>query len=151
MRRVQFRVLDTRLGDTHPLPTYATEGAAGLDLRAMIEAPLTLEPGGCELVPSGIAIHLSDPDLAALVLPRSGLGHTHGVILGNGTGLIDADYQGQIMVSCWNRGDRPYTLAVGERIAQLVVVPVIRARFELVDAFEASARGERGFGHTGRT
>jgi dUTP pyrophosphatase len=132
------------------MPEYATEGAAGLDLRACLEAPLELRPGQAELIPTGLAIHIGDPGLAAAILPRSGLGHRHGIVLGNLVGLIDSDYQGELMVSCWNRGARPYTVAVGERIAQLVVVPVVRPRFQVVERFRPSARGAGGFGHTGR-
>lgn len=148
-RKIRLKILDERLGREIPLPRYATEGAAGLDLRACLKAPLTLSPGETALVPTGIAIYLQDPNLAAVVLPRSGLGHRHGIVLGNLVGLIDSDYQGEILVSCWNRGRDRFTLGVGERIAQLVLVPVVRAEFELVAAFEPSARGAGGFGHTG--
>lgn len=148
--RVQLRVLDERLGKQFPLPEYATAGSAGVDLRACLDDALTLSPGGTALVPSGMAIHLEDPGLAAVILPRSGLGHRHGLVLGNLVGLIDSDYQGQLMVSCWNRGQSPFTIEPGERIAQLVIVPVLQAQFEVVDSFTASARGEGGFGHTGR-
>lgn len=148
--RVQLRVLDERLGKQFPLPEYATPGSAGVDLRACLDDALTLPPGGTALVPSGMAIHLEDPGLAAVILPRSGLGHRHGLVLGNLVGLIDSDYQGQLMVSCWNRGQAPFTIEPGERIAQLVIVPVLQARFEVVDSFTASERGEGGFGHTGR-
>lgn len=147
---LQVKILDERLGAEFPLPAYATAGSAGLDLRAMTEAPLRLAPGAVELIPSGLAIHIGDPGLAAMILPRSGLGHRHGIVLGNLVGLIDSDYQGPLMVSCWNRGGEPFELAVGERIAQLVLVPVVHAELELVDAFERSARGGRGFGHSGR-
>lgn len=150
MRNIQVKVLDRRLGDEFPLPTYATEGSAGLDLRACVDAPLTLQPGTTELIPSGIAIHIADPTLAALVLPRSGLGHKHGIVLGNLVGLIDSDYQGQIFISCWNRGQTSFTIEPGERIAQLVLVPVVQARFEVVDTFAASDRADGGFGHSGR-
>jgi len=143
------RLLDPRLGQEFPLPEYATEGAAGLDLRAMLEAPLTLAPGQSELVPSGLAIHIGDTGWCAVVLPRSGLGHRHGLVLGNLTGLIDSDYQGPLMISLWNRSDRPFTIAPGDRVAQLVLVPVGRARLVTVAAFEPSARGTGGFGHTG--
>jgi dUTP pyrophosphatase len=149
-RALRVRVLDARIGSEFPLPSYATEGSAGLDLRACIAAPLTLAPGQAELIPTGIAIHLEDPALAALILPRSGLGHRHGIVLGNLVGLIDSDYQGQLMVSCWNRGAQPYTVSAGERIAQLVVVPVLQVELEVVADFEASARGAGGFGHSGR-
>jgi dUTP pyrophosphatase len=132
------------------LPSYATDGSAGLDLRAMLAAPLDLPPGATELIPTGMAVHIADPGLAALILPRSGLGHRHGIVLGNLVGLIDSDYQGQLMVSCWNRGSGHFRIEVGERIAQLVRVPVVRARFELVDEFADSDRGAGGFGHSGR-
>ena len=145
-----IRVLDERIGDTIPLPSYATEGAAGIDLRACLETPLELKPGMAELIPTGIALHLGRADRAATILPRSGLGHKHGIILGNGVGLIDSDYQGPLMVSCWNRGDTPFTIEVGERIAQLVIVPIIQAAFEIVDQFEHSRRGSGGFGSSGR-
>jgi len=144
------RILDARLGTEFPLPAYATEGSAGLDLRACVEAPLQLAPGKAELVPTGLAIHLSDPGLAALILPRSGLGHRHGIVLGNLVGLIDSDYQGQLMVSCWNRAAEPFTIRPGERIAQLVVVPVVQVQLDVVKEFTASARGAGGFGHSGR-
>lgn len=148
---VWLRVLDPRLGEAFPLPDYATKGAAGLDLRACLQEPLSLEPGQCELLPTGMAIHIADPGYAGMILPRSGLGHRHGIVLGNGVGLIDSDYQGQLMVSCWNRGREPFSIKPGERIAQLVIVPVVQARFERVAAFpEPSVRGEGGFGHTGR-
>jgi len=150
MQKLKVRVLDTRLGTTWPLPTYATAGSAGLDLRALLEAPLVLAPGATQLVPTGLAIHLDDPGLAAVILPRSGLGHKHGIVLGNLVGLIDSDYQGQLMVSCWNRGSAAFTIEPGERIAQLVVVPVVQVALEVVDDFTASARGAGGFGHSGR-
>jgi len=150
MHRLQLKILDKRLGDAFPLPDYATEGAAGMDLRAMLDAPLDLAPGQTELIPTGIAIHIADPALAAVILPRSGLGHKHGIVLGNLVGLIDSDYQGQLFVSCWNRGDTAFRIEVGERIAQLVLVPVVRAVFEQVDAFDTSDRGAGGFGHSGR-
>lgn len=150
MRTIQLKILDTRLGNEFPLPHYATPGSAGMDLRAMLEAPLELAPGRTELIPTGIAIHIEDPDLAAVILPRSGLGHRHGIVLGNLVGLIDSDYQGQLLVSCWNRGRERFLIDVGERIAQLVLVPVVHARYELVDAFDASHRGAGGFGHSGR-
>jgi dUTP pyrophosphatase len=148
MHRIDVRLLDERL-KTHP-PAYATEGAAGLDLRACLPAPITLHPGETTLVPSGLAIHLADPGLAAMVLPRSGLGHKHGIVLGNLVGLIDSDYQGQIFVSGWNRGRASFTIQPMERIAQLVVVPVLQVGFNLVDSFDASARGADGFGSTGK-
>lgn len=146
---LQIRLLDPRFGDEWPLPAYATEASAGLDLRAALDGPLELAPGDAALVPSGLAIHLADPHLCAVILPRSGLGHRHGIVLGNGTGLIDADYQGPLLVSTWNRGRDPFTIAPGDRIAQLVVLPIVRASLQVVDTFEQSARGEGGFGHTG--
>ena len=146
---VALKVLDPRFGGEVPLPDYATAGAAGLDLRAMIDAPLLLAPGQVELVPAGIAIHIGDPRWCAVILPRSGLGHRHGLVLGNLTGLIDADYQGPLMVSLWNRGDEAFTISPCDRIAQLVFLPVGRARFVQVDEFDQSARGAGGFGHTG--
>jgi dUTP pyrophosphatase len=149
MHRIDVRVLDARLHDTPP--QYSTGGAAGLDLRACIDAPLELAPGGTALVPSGIAIHLADPGLAALVLPRSGLGHKHGIVLGNLVGLIDSDYQGQIMVSLWNRSAQPYTLQPMERVAQLVIVPVLQVALNVVEVFAVSERGAGGFGSTGRS
>ena len=149
-RALKVRILDARLGQEFPLPRYATAGSAGLDLRALIGAPLALEPGKAELIPTGLAIHLDDPRLAAVILPRSGLGHRHGIVLGNLVGLIDSDYQGQLMVSCWNRGAEPYTMTPGERIAQLVVVPVVQVELEVVPDFVSSARGAGGFGHSGR-
>jgi dUTP pyrophosphatase len=147
--RLEVKLLDPRFGDEWPMPAYATEASAGLDLRAALEAPLQLEPGDAALVPSGLAIHLADPGLCAVVLPRSGLGHRHGIVLGNGTGLIDADYQGPLLISTFNRGREAYTIAPGDRIAQLVVLPIVRARLQVVDTFEQSARGAGGFGHTG--
>ncbi len=146
---VDVKLLDPRFGDAWPLPAHATEGSAGMDLRAALEAPLALEPGDTALVPSGIAIHLADPNLCAVVLPRSGLGHRHGIVMGNGTGLIDADYQGPLLISVWNRGRETFTIEPGDRIAQLVVLPVARVSLRVVDAFTASERGEGGFGHTG--
>ena len=150
MLPVELRVLDKRLGDSIELPTRATEGSAGLDLRACLQEPLTLEPGQSELVPAGFAIYIADPGYAALILPRSGLGHKHGIVLGNLVGLIDSDYQGEIMISCWNRGRDAFTIEVGERIAQLVVVPVQQVEFKIVEEFPQSARGAGGFGHTGK-
>ncbi|MFP1681704.1 dUTP diphosphatase [Alloalcanivorax sp. C16-1] len=147
---LQYRLLDPRLGRDFPLPEYATTGSAGLDLRAMVEAPLTLEPGDTSLLPTGLAIHIADPAYAGLILPRSGLGHKHGIVLGNLVGLIDSDYQGQLMVSCWNRGRDSFTVEPGERIAQLVVVPVMQVALRQVDAFSDTERGEGGFGHSGR-
>jgi deoxyuridine 5'-triphosphate nucleotidohydrolase len=149
-RALKVRILDTRLGREFPLPAYATGGSAGLDLRACVAAPLVLAAGKAELIPSGLAIHLDDPQLAAVVLPRSGLGHRHGIVLGNLVGLIDSDYQGQLMVSCWNRSTDAFTIRPGERIAQLVVVPVVQVELEVVEDFAASARGAGGFGHSGR-
>jgi dUTP pyrophosphatase len=149
-RALQVRILDARLGTEFPLPAYATEGSAGLDLRACLEAPLLLAPGRTELIPTGLAIHVDDPALAALILPRSGLGHRHGIVLGNLVGLIDSDYQGQLMVSCWNRAGEPFTIRPGERIAQLVVVPVVQVQLEVVTEFTASSRGAGGFGHSGQ-
>ena len=150
MHRLQLKILDPRLGTDFPLPDYATDGSAGMDLRAMLEAPREIAPGETLLIPTGLAIHIGDPALAAVVLPRSGLGHKHGIVLGNLVGLIDSDYQGQVFVSTWNRGQAPFTIEPGERLAQMVIVPVVRARFEVVDDFEASARGVGGFGHSGR-
>jgi len=150
MHRLQLKILDSRLGNEFPLPDYATDGSAGMDLRAMLEAPLELEAGQTELIPTGIAIHIADPALAAVILPRSGLGHKHGIVLGNLVGLIDSDYQGQLFVSCWNRGSSTFRVEIGERIAQLVLVPVVRAMFEQVDEFDESDRGACGFGHSGR-
>lgn len=150
MQTIQLKILDTRLGTEFPFPDYATAGSAGLDLRACLDTPLELVPGRTELIPTGMAIHIDDPGLAAVLLPRSGLGHKHGVVLGNLVGLIDSDYQGQLMVSCWNRGHESFTIQPGERIAQMVIVPVVRAQFEVVTEFTASQRGAGGFGHTGR-
>lgn len=149
-RALRIRILDARLGAEYPLPHYATQGSAGMDLRACIDAPLLLAPGHAELIPTGLSIHLEDPGLAAMILPRSGLGHKHGVVLGNLVGLIDSDYQGPLMVSCWNRGLASYQITPGERIAQLVVVPVVQVALEIVEDFNASARGAGGFGHSGK-
>lgn len=149
-QRVQLRILDPRIGTEYPLPQYATEGSAGVDLRAMVDAPTELKPGETQLIPSGIAIYLANPGYAAMVLPRSGLGHKHGIVLGNLVGLIDSDYQGQLFVSVWNRGQTPFTINPGERIAQLVVVPVAQVQFDVVDEFAATQRGEGGFGSSGR-
>ena len=149
-RALKVRILDTRVGREFPLPAYATEGSAGLDLRACLDAPLLLAPGKAELLPTGIAIHLEDAGLAAVILPRSGLGHKHGIVLGNLVGLIDSDYQGQLMVSCWNRGAEPFTVHPGDRIAQLVVVPVMQVELEVVEDFASSQRAAGGFGHSGR-
>ena len=148
-RTLEVKLLDPRFGDAWPMPAYATAASAGLDLRAALDAPLALQPGDAALVPSGLAIHLADPTLCALVLPRSGLGHRHGIVLGNGTGLIDADYQGPLLISLWNRGREPFTIEPGDRVAQLVVVPIVRVMLQVVDTFEESERGGGGFGHTG--
>jgi len=147
---VQLKILDKRIGSEIPLPTYATTGSAGLDLRACLDQTLEIMPGQTELIPTGIAIHIEDESLAAMILPRSGLGHKHGIVLGNLVGLIDSDYQGQLFISCWNRGDKNFTIESGERIAQLVLVPVVQADFEVVEEFQTSQRAEGGFGHTGR-
>ena len=146
---IEVKLLDPRFGDEWPLPAYATEASAGLDLRAALEAPLVLGPGETALLPSGIAIHLADPHLCAVVLPRSGLGHRHGIVLGNGTGLIDADYQGPLLISVWNRSQESFTIQPGDRVAQLVVLPITRVSLQVVDTFADSTRGEGGFGHTG--
>lgn len=148
-KKLQVRVLDDRIGQQIAFPEYATDGSAGLDLRACLDQPLTLEPGQTQLIKTGLSIHIGDPSLAAMILPRSGLGHKHGIVLGNLVGLIDSDYQGELMVSCWNRGQSTFTVEVGERIAQLVLVPVVQADFEVVADFDASDRGEGGFGSTG--
>ena len=149
MHSLQAKILDPRIGDQFPLPQYATPGSAGLDLRAMLQQDLLLEPGQTVLIPTGLSIYIADPGLAALILPRSGLGHKHGIVLGNLVGLIDFDYQGELMVSCWNRGNSAFNIAVGERLAQLVLVPVVQAHFELVSEFDESQRGSGGFGHSG--
>lgn len=149
MHSIDFKILDARIGHDIPLPTYATEGSAGLDLRAAIDETLTIKPGQTELIPTGISIHIKDPSLAAILLPRSGLGHKHGIVLGNLVGLIDSDYQGQLFVSCWNRGDQPYSIDIGERIAQMVIVPVVQATFRQVDSFDDTSRGDGGFGSSG--
>ncbi|MFO7705491.1 MAG: dUTP diphosphatase [Halopseudomonas sp.] len=149
MHTLQAKVIDPRLGQQWPLPHYATEGSAGLDLRAMLQEPLQLEPGQTRLLPTGLAIHIADPGLAAMILPRSGLGHKHGIVLGNLVGLIDSDYQGELMVSCWNRSQTAFTIEPGERIAQLVLVPVVQAQLDIVERFDNSQRGAGGFGHTG--
>jgi dUTP pyrophosphatase len=149
-QRLEVKILDPRLGSLYPLPHYATGGSAGLDLRAMLEGPLDLAPGASELLPTGMAVHIADPGIAGLVLPRSGLGHRHGIVLGNLVGLIDSDYQGPLLVSCWNRGQAPFRIEVGERVAQLVLVPVLQAQLVLVPDFARSKRGEGGFGHTGK-
>ncbi|MCL4315643.1 MAG: dUTP diphosphatase [Gammaproteobacteria bacterium] len=150
MQKIQLKILDPRLGKEIPLPHYATEGSAGLDLRACLDKPLTLAPGETQLIPTGMAIHIADQALAAVLLPRSGLGHKHGIVLGNLVGLIDSDYQGQVFVSCWNRGQAPFTIEIGERIAQMVLLPVVRAQFEVVSEFNETRRGAGGFGHSGR-
>lgn len=150
MKKIDVKILDARVGAEFPLPTYATSGSAGLDLRACLDSPLEIAPGMTTLVPTGLAIHIGDPSLAAVILPRSGLGHKHGIVLGNLVGLIDSDYQGQLMVSVWNRGQQSFTLQPGDRLAQLVFVPVVQAEFNLVEDFDASARGDGGFGHSGR-
>jgi dUTP pyrophosphatase len=149
-RPLRVRILDPRIGSDYPLPQYATAGSAGLDLRACIDAPMTLAPGEAKLIPTGLSIHLEDPALAAVILPRSGLGHKHGIVLGNLVGLIDSDYQGPLMVSCWNRGAGGYEIQPGERIAQLVVLPVVQVALEVVQDFAASGRGSGGFGHSGQ-
>ncbi|ROU09037.1 dUTP diphosphatase [Lysobacter enzymogenes] len=146
---LELKILDPRFGGEWPLPAYATPASAGLDLRAALEQPLTLQPGDAALLPSGLAVHVGDPAMCAVVLPRSGLGHKHGIVLGNGTGLIDADYQGPLLISVWNRGSEAYTIQPGDRVAQLVVLPIVRASLQVVEQFQASERGEGGFGHTG--
>jgi len=151
MRSIELKILDPRMGRQFDLPAHATPGSAGMDLRACLDAPLELAPGASALVPTGLAIHIGDPGLCAVILPRSGLGHRHGIVLGNLTGLIDSDYQGPLMVSLWNRSSEAYLVQPGERIAQLVFLPVARARFEIVDDFTPSDRGSGGFGHTGRS
>lgn len=150
MESIQLKILDKRIGATWPVPAYATDGSAGMDLRACLDDPLELAPGQTELLPTGIAVHIGDPAFAAVLLPRSGLGHKHGIVLGNLVGLIDSDYQGQLFVSCWNRGDTAFRIEPGERIAQMVFVPVVRPAFEVVEEFVDSIRGAGGFGHTGR-
>ncbi len=150
MQNIQLKILDRRLGKEFPLPDYATSGSAGMDLRACLEKTLVLEPGQTELIPTGLAIHIDDPGLAAVLLPRSGLGHKHGIVLGNLTGLIDSDYQGQVFVSCWNRSSHPFTIEPGDRIAQMVILPVVQARFDVVEEFTDSNRGAGGFGSTGK-
>ncbi|KMK50800.1 deoxyuridine 5'-triphosphate nucleotidohydrolase [[Actinobacillus] muris] len=150
MKQIDLKILDRRIGTEFPLPTYATEGSAGLDLRALLDQPLTVEAGQTVLIPTGIAIYIADPHLAAVILPRSGLGHKNGIVLGNLVGLIDSDYQGPLMVSLWNRGDQPFTVNVGDRIAQMVFVPVVQAQFNLVNDFQQTERSEGGFGHSGK-
>lgn len=150
MQKIQLKILDKRLGNEFPLPHYATDGSAGMDMRACVDGPLEIKAGETHLIPTGLAIHVEDSQLAAMLLPRSGLGHKHGIVLGNLVGLIDSDYQGQVFVSCWNRGSDDFTVEPGERIAQMVIVPVVHADFEIVDEFVESDRGAGGFGHTGR-
>lgn len=149
MQKIKLKIVNSKIGKEIPLPAYATDGSAGLDLRACLESEKILAPGETFLIPTGMAIHIADPDLAAVILPRSGLGHKNGIVLGNLVGLIDSDYQGELMVSCWNRSQTPFTIEVGARIAQLVFVPVMRCAFEIVESFEESIRGVGGFGHTG--
>jgi len=150
-KNIQLKILDARIGNEFPLPDYATTGSAGMDLRACIDNSMSLEPGETKLIPTGIAIHIADPSLAATILPRSGLGHKHGIVLGNLVGLIDSDYQGQIFISCWNRSETAFEITPGDRMAQLVFLPVVMAKFDIVDEFDSSDRGEGGFGHSGRT
>ena len=150
MKKIDIKILDPRVGKEFPLPAYATPGSAGLDLRACTDGSITLDAGSTTLIPTGLAIHVADPQLAAVILPRSGLGHKHGIVLGNLVGLIDSDYQGQLMVSVWNRSDQPFVIEAGDRIAQLVFVPVVQAEFTLVEEFTQTERGEGGFGHSGR-
>lgn len=149
MQKIQLKILDPRIGDSIDLPEYATDGSAGMDLRAALEKTTEIKPGETLLIPTGMSIYVEDPNMAAIILPRSGLGHKHGIVLGNLVGLIDSDYQGQLFVSCWNRGDTSFTIEVGDRIAQLVIVPVIQASFEVVDEFISTERGAGGFGHSG--
>ncbi|RVU86275.1 dUTP diphosphatase [Leucothrix sargassi] len=148
--QIDYKILDPRVGDSIPLPEYATDGSAGMDLRACIDGSLTIEPGQTELIPTGIAIHIADPSIAATILPRSGLGHKHGLVLGNLVGLIDSDYQGQLFISCWNRSDKAYTIETGDRIAQLVFVPVLQVQLNPVTDFDNTERGAGGFGHSGK-
>lgn len=148
-RSIQLKILDSRVGSEFPLPEHATDGSAGVDLRACLDGPLEIKPGQTELIPTGLAVHIEDPGLAAMILPRSGLGHKHGIVLGNLVGLIDSDYQGQLFVSCWNRGAESFTLEPGLRLAQMVIVPVVQVNFEVVKEFDVSERGAGGFGHTG--
>ena len=150
MQSIELKILDPRVGEEFPLPHYATDGSAGLDMRACVDAPITVAPGETTLIPTGLAIHIGDPSLAAVLLPRSGLGHKHGLVLGNLTGLIDSDYQGQVFISCWNRGNASYEIQPGERIAQMVFVPVAQVEFKVVEEFDDSARGAGGFGHSGK-
>ncbi|MCX4027291.1 dUTP diphosphatase [Endozoicomonas sp. SM1973] len=148
-QKLQAKILNPKLGNEIPLPHYATDGSAGMDLRACIDEPIIVEPGQTVLIPTGLAIYVEDPNFAAMILPRSGLGHKHGIVLGNLVGLIDSDYQGELMISCWNRGSSTFTIQPGERIAQLILVPVVQAEFELVDEFQTTSRGAGGFGHSG--
>ena len=150
MHKIQLKILDPRIGDSIPLPEYATDGSAGMDLRAALDKTTEIKPGETLLIPTGLSIYVEDPNMAAVILPRSGLGHKHGIVLGNLVGLIDSDYQGQLFVSCWNRGDKTFTIEVGDRVAQLVIVPVIQAEFEVVDDFVKTHRGAGGFGHSGK-
>lgn len=150
MKQIDLKILDNRIGSEFPLPAYATEGSAGLDLRALLEQPLTVEAGQTVLIPTGISVYIADPNLAAVILPRSGLGHKNGIVLGNLVGLIDSDYQGPLMVSLWNRSNTPFTIEIGDRIAQLVFVPVVQASFNIVQEFTSTERGEGGFGHSGK-
>ncbi len=149
-KTVQIKILDDRVGNSIPMPEYATQGSAGLDLRACLDENINLEPGETRLIPTGLSVYIANPEWAAMLLPRSGLGHKHGIVLGNLVGLIDSDYQGQLMVSCWNRGKQSFTIEVGERIAQMVIVPVVQVSFDIVSEFKESHRGEGGFGSTGR-
>ncbi len=149
-KNIELKILDSRIGNEFPLPDYATPGSAGMDLRACIDNSMSLEPGETKLIPTGIAVHIADPSLAATILPRSGLGHKHGIVLGNLVGLIDSDYQGQIFISCWNRSDTAFEINPGDRMAQLVFLPVVMAKFDIVEEFDTSDRGEGGFGHSGR-
>ncbi len=150
-QKTEVRILDSRIGKEIPLPTYATTGSAGMDLRACLDEAITISPGETVLIPTGLSIYIQDPGLAATILPRSGLGHKHGIVLGNLVGLIDSDYQGPLMVSLWNRGNETFNVNVGDRIAQLVIIPIVQTEFEIVDEFTATDRGEGGFGHTGKT
>ncbi len=150
MKKIDVKILDSRIGNEFPLPTYATEGSAGLDLRALIDESFEIQPGEAKLIPTGLSIYIADPNLAAVILPRSGLGHKHGIVLGNLVGLIDSDYQGPLMVSMWNRGNEPFNIEVGDRIAQLVFVPIVQAEFNIVEDFQQTERGEGGFGHSGK-
>ena len=149
MQKIQLKVLDPRLAETFGLPAYATDGSAAMDIRACLEEPLTVKPGGCELIPTGLAVHIADPNTCAVLLPRSGLGHKHGIVLGNLVGLIDSDYQGEVKVSCWNRSSSDFRIEPGDRIAQMAFLPVVKVNFEIVDSFEKSDRHHGGFGHTG--